>query len=251
MANVRKKHGVDFKVKVALAAVREDSTVAELSSRYGVHASQIHAWKKTVIVDGVGSLFSKGKTGPSGAASADDARLAKLYETIGDLTVERDFFSQKVWCMNQVTRLALVDRADAELSIVTQCHLLKVARSSLYRHPVAASEDDLRLMRRIDVLYLATPFYGARRMVAVLRRDGWTVNRKRVRRLMRLMRIEAIYQQPNTSRRHLDHVVYPYLLRGLAIDRPNQVWCADITYIPLAKGFVHLVAVIWRFVHGT
>jgi putative transposase len=68
---------------------------------------------------------------------------------------------------------------------------------------------------------------------------------------MRLMRIEAIYQQPNTSRRHLDHVVYPYLLRGLAIDRPNQVWCADITYIPLAKGFVYLVAVIWRFVHGT
>ena len=91
MANVRKKHGVDFKAKVALAAVREDSTVAELSSRYGVHASQIHAWKKTVI-DGVASLFTKGKTGPSGATSADDARLAKLYETIGALTVERDSF---------------------------------------------------------------------------------------------------------------------------------------------------------------
>jgi HTH-like domain len=139
--------------------------------------------------------------------------------------------------MNQVTRLALVDRADAKLSIMAQCRLLKVARSSLYWRPVAASQDDLRLMRRIDELYLMTPFYGARRMVAVLRRDGWTVNRKRVRRLMRLMRIEAIYQQPNTSRRHPDHV-YPYLLRGLAIDRPNQVWCADITYIPLAKGFV-------------
>jgi putative transposase len=101
--------------------------------------------------------------------------------------------------MNQVARLSLVDRADAELSIVTQCRLLKVARSSLYWRSAAASEDDLRLMRRIDELYLATPFYGARRMVAVLRRDGWTVNRKRVRRLMRLMRIEAIYQQPNTS----------------------------------------------------
>jgi putative transposase len=146
--------------------------------------------------------------------------------------------------MNQVARLALVDRADAELSIMAQCRLLKVARSSLYWRPAAASEDDLRLMRRIDELYLMTPFYGARRMVAVLRRDGWTVNRKRVRRLMRLMRIEAIYQQPNTSRRHPDHIVYPYLLRGLAIDRPNQVWCADITYIPLAKGFVYLVAVM-------
>ncbi len=91
MANVRKKHGVDFKVKVALAAVREDSTMAELSSRYGVHASQIHAWKKTVI-DGVGSLFGKGKGGASATTSADDARLAKLYEKIGELTVERDFF---------------------------------------------------------------------------------------------------------------------------------------------------------------
>lgn len=146
--------------------------------------------------------------------------------------------------MNQIVRLSLVDRADAALSIVAQCRLLKVARSSLYWRPAAASEDDLRLMRCIDAWYLATPFYGARRMVAVLRRDGWTVNRKRVRRLMRVMRIEAIYQKPNTSRRHPDHVVYPYLLRGLTIDRPNQVWCADITYIPLAKGFVYLIAVM-------
>jgi putative transposase len=146
--------------------------------------------------------------------------------------------------MNQITRLSLVDRADADLSIVAQCRLLKVARSSLYWRPAAASEDDLRLMRQIDEQYLATPFYGARRMVAALRRDGWTVNRKRVRRLMRLMRIEAIYQRPNTSRRHPDHVVYPYLLGGVAIDRPNQVWCADITYIPLAKGFVYLVVVM-------
>src|SRR5271157_5276472 len=152
--------------------------------------------------------------------------------------------AQKVWSMNQVARLSLVDRADADLSIVTQCRLLKVARSSLYWRSATTNEDDLRLMRRIDELYLAAPFYGARRMVAVLRRDGWTVNRKRVRRLMRVMRIEAIYQKPNTSRRHPEHQVYPYLLRGLVIDRSNQVWCADITYIPLAKGFVYLVAVM-------
>ena len=94
MANVRKKHGIDFKAKVALAAVREDSTVAELSSRYGVHASQIHAWKKTVL-DGVGSLFAKGKGGASETAAADDVRLAKLYEKIGELTIERDFFRKR------------------------------------------------------------------------------------------------------------------------------------------------------------
>jgi putative transposase len=146
--------------------------------------------------------------------------------------------------MIPAARLSLVDRADGELSLVAQCRMLKVARSTLYWRPAAASEDDLRLMRVIDEQYLTAPFYGSRRMVAVLRRDGWTVNRKRVRRLMRLMGIEAIYQKPNTSQPHPDHKVYPYLLRGLAIDRPNQVWCADITYIPMAKGFVYMVAVM-------
>src|SRR5664279_880921 len=146
--------------------------------------------------------------------------------------------------MSPAARLSLVDRSGGELSIVAQCGLLKVARSTLYWRPAPTSEDDLRLMRLIDELYLTAPFYGSRRMVAVLRRDGWTVNRKRVRRLMRLMGIEAIYQKPNTSRPHPDHKVYPYLLRGLTIDRPNQVWCADITYIPMAKGFVYLVAVM-------
>ncbi len=146
--------------------------------------------------------------------------------------------------MSASARLSLVDRADGVLPIVAQCWMLKVARSTLYWRPAAASADDLRLMRRLDEQYLTTPFYGSRRMVAVLRRDGWTVNRKRVRRLMRLMGIEAIYQKPNTSRPHPEHKVYPYLLKGLLIERPNHVWCADITYIPMAKGFVYLVVVM-------
>jgi putative transposase len=146
--------------------------------------------------------------------------------------------------MSPVERLALVERDDPDLSIVAQCQLLKVARSTLYYHPAPMDPDDLALMRRMDELYTASPFYGSRRMVAVLRRDGWRVNRKRVRRLMRVMGLEAIYQKPNTSKGHPEHKVYPYLLRGLAIERPNQVWCADITYIPMARGFVYLVAVM-------
>jgi putative transposase len=146
--------------------------------------------------------------------------------------------------MSPAQRLALVDRADPALSVAAQCRLLKIARSTLYYHPAPVDPDDLALMRRMDELYTASPFYGSRRMVAVLRRDGWTVNRKRVRRLMRLMGLEAIYQKPNTSQGHPAHKVYPYLLRDLVIDRPNQVWCADITYIPMAKGFVYLVAVM-------
>jgi putative transposase len=146
--------------------------------------------------------------------------------------------------MSATARLSLVDRADPALSIVAQCRLLKVARSTLYYRPAEVSGDDLAVMRRLDELYLASPFYGSRRMVAVLRREGWEVNRKRVRRLMRVMGLEAIYQKPTTSAAHPQHKVYPYLLRGLAIERANQVWCADITYIPMAKGFVYLVAVM-------
>lgn len=114
--------------------------------------------------------------------------------------------------MNQVARLSLVDGTDADLSIVAQCRLLKVARSTLYYRAAPVSADDLRLMRRLDEQYLATPFYGSRRMVVVLRREGEAVNRKRVRRLMRLMGLEAIYQKPNTSRRHPEHKVYPSCL---------------------------------------
>src|SRR5262249_5674314 len=138
--------------------------------------------------------------------------------------------------MSRGERQALVDRADPHLSIVRQCELLKVARSTLYYQPAPVSDEDLAVMRRLDEQYLVTPFYGARRMVAVLRRDGFVVNRKRIRRLMRVMGIEAIYQKPNTSRRHPEHKVYPYLLRGVTIERANQVWCADITYIPMPRG---------------
>ena len=146
--------------------------------------------------------------------------------------------------MNRPERLALVDHGDPVLPVAAQCRLLKVARSTLYYRPAPVSADDLAVMRRMDELHLSWPFYGSRRMAAVLRREGWAVNRKRAKRLMRVMGIEAIYQKPNTSKGHPDHKVYPYLLRGLAIDRPNQVWCADITYIPMAKGFVYLVAVM-------
>src|SRR5450631_988681 len=146
--------------------------------------------------------------------------------------------------MSAPERRALVDRDDPVLAIVAQCRLLKIARSTLYYRPAPVSTDDLAVMRRMDELYVASPFYGSRRMVAVLRREGVVVNRKRVRRLMRVMGLEAIYQKPNTSLGHPDHKVYPYLLRGLLIDRANQVWCADITYIPMAKGFVYLVAVM-------
>jgi putative transposase len=138
----------------------------------------------------------------------------------------------------------MIDRAHPTLSISRQCHLLEVSRASVYRRPAPVSADDLRLMELIDRQYLACPFYGSRRLAAWLATQGFAVNRKRVQRLMRLMGLVAIYQRPNTSKAAPEHTKYPYLLGGLTIDRVNQVWCTDITYIPLAKGFIYLVAIM-------
>jgi len=121
---------------------------------------------------------------------------------------------------------------------------LDISRSSLYYQPIGISEEDLALMKLIDRQYLATPFYGARKIAAWLKSQGHQVNRKRVRRLMRVMGLKAIYRRPRTSKPAAGHKIYPYLLSGLKITRPNQVWAADITYIPMARGFLYLVAII-------
>ena len=138
----------------------------------------------------------------------------------------------------------MVDRRHPSLSIVRQCRLLDISRSGLYYQPVGISEEDLTLMKLIDRQYLATPFYGARKIAAWLKSQGHQVNRKRVRRLMQLMGLKAIYRHPKTSKPAPGHKIYPYLLGDMKITRPNQVWAADITYIPMARGFLYLVAII-------
>ena len=146
--------------------------------------------------------------------------------------------------MSPARRRELVDREHPSLSLVRQCALLGVSRSSIYYRPRAASEEDLFLMGEIDRQYLETPFYGSRRMMAWLERSGIWVSRKRVQRLMRAMGLRAIYRRPSTSRRSPENPVYPYLLRNVRITRPNQVWAADITYLSMSRGFLYLVAVM-------
>ena len=146
--------------------------------------------------------------------------------------------------MSRHERRDMIDWGRPELSVVRQCELLDISRSSVYYSPVQASEYELELMGLIDKQYLRTPFYGSRKMAAWLRGQGHQVNRKRVQRLMRRMGIEAIYRRPKTSRPTSGHKVYPYLLRGLQIDRVNQVWATDITYIPMSRGFMYLVCVM-------
>jgi putative transposase len=146
--------------------------------------------------------------------------------------------------MSRAEKRAMIAPGHPELSVAQQCDLLGLSRSSFYYRPVNDNASDLALMELIDRQFLETPCYGSRRMTALLRRRGHVVNRKRVRRLMRQMGLAVIWQKPNTSKPNPEHKVYPYLLRNLVIDRPNQVWATDITYLPMPRGFLYLVAIM-------
>jgi putative transposase len=138
----------------------------------------------------------------------------------------------------------MIEPGHLRLSIVRQCELASISRSSFYREPTVESEQALRLMRLIDEQFLETPWYGSRQMARHLRRNGWCIGRHRVRRLMTKMGLAPIYQRPKTSEPHPRHKVYPYLLRHLTIEAPNHVWCADVTYIAMRRGFLYLVAIM-------
>src|SRR5213082_627045 len=142
------------------------------------------------------------------------------------------------------TKRPLIEAGHPELSVRRQCALLGLSRSSLYYEPAAETAENLRLMRLIDQEYTAHPFLGSRRLTKWLIGQGEPVNRKRVQRLMRLMGLEAIYPKPKLSAAGRGHRLYPYLLRGVSIQRPDQVWSTDITYVPLARGFMYLAAII-------
>ena len=146
--------------------------------------------------------------------------------------------------MSRAERRALVEREATALPVSRQCRLLAVSRASVYRRPGQVSEEDCTVMALIDRQYLARPYYGSRRMAAWLATQGHVVNRKRVRRLMRLAGLVAIYQRPNTSKPAPAHKICPYRLGGISIERVNQVWCSDVTYIPMARGFLYLVVIM-------
>ena len=138
----------------------------------------------------------------------------------------------------------MIEPEHSTLSVVRQCELVSISRSSFYYQPMGETAENLGLMRLIDAQFLETPWYGSRQMARHLRRDGHEVGRKRVRRLMAVMGLAPIYQRPRTTVPNPAHRIWPYLLRDVVIDQPNQVWCTDLTYIPMCRGFLYLVAVM-------
>ncbi len=146
--------------------------------------------------------------------------------------------------MSPSERKAMVGKDHTDLSLTRQCRLLRISRSALYYTPVGFSAETLKLMNEIDRVFTRYPFFGSRQIAAYLPRNGFSAGRHRVRRLMQVMGLQAIYKGPNTSKKHPQNPIYPYLLRKLPVTRPNHVWCSDITYIPVKRGFLYLVAIM-------
>ena len=220
----RKDQSPEFKSKVALEAIRDEMTLAELSKKYGVHPTQIGTWKRAAI-ENMATAFTRKGSVPEPVSAAD---VDKLHFKIGQLVVERDFLAMpRSNCSERAPLVTLplarhcrsmgqkmVSR-DHKLSLRKQCELLQLSRSRLYYQPVGESAENLRFMEIIDKQFLETPWYGSHQMARYMKRNN-----------------------------HPQHKIWPNLPRNVLIDHPNQVWCADITYLPMRRGFLYLVAIM-------
>ncbi|MBY8088894.1 IS3 family transposase [Vibrio fluvialis] len=238
MTRKRRNHSPEFKAKVALDAARGDKTVAELAQKYNLHANQISTWKKELLENAAMIFASENQSGKDSSEEVD-----KLHAKIGQLTMENGFFGQSARSLDRAQRKSSLVKSTL-LSIKRQCELLCIARSTAYYQPIGLSAEEIELRRMIDEIHLQYPFMGSRRIRNELAKKGHNVNRKRVVRLMRDMGVGTIYPKPRTTLANKAHKVYPYLLRDIEVTYPNQAWAIDITYIPMAKGFLYLVAII-------
>ncbi len=240
---MRKTYNANFKTKLVLKLLREEKTLAQSASDSGLHPNQLRNWRDLVLQQ-IHTLFEK-KEETTQLRAAQAAEREELYAEIGRVRTQLTWVKKKLASeMSRAERQALVERSAAALSLTEQAELLGLSRSSLYDQAVGPAPAEIALKHRIDELYTARPFYGSRRIHAQLRRAGETISRQRVQRYMREMGIAGVCPGPNLSRRNQAHQVYPYLLRGLPIERVNQVWGTDITYIRLQGGWLYLVAIL-------
>ena len=229
----RKQYSSQFKAKVVVEAIRGVRPVNELAARFGVRPVQIAHWKKQALA-GIPGIFTDRRGNQS---RGEESLTEELYEQIGRLKMDLEWLKNSPDLPIERRRL-LIDREEEKLSVRRQCELLGVGRSGLYYCAAGENAEKVALMRKLDEQYTRTPYYGVRRMTAWLQREGWEVNPKRVRRLLRVMGLEAIYPKPKLSQPEEGRRVYPYLLRDVAIERVDHVWSSDNTYIRMARQLV-------------
>ena len=213
-----------------------------IARRHELHPNQVSTWKRQLL-EGLPEVFAGGAGRK--LAREHEAKVRELQRQDRGAHGRAGFFSARAQALSRAERVRMIER-DGPPSLSRQCALVGVSRSSRYYRPKGESAENLALMRRMDELHMDYPFYGSRQMMRHLRREGVVVGRHRIRRLMRLMGMEATYRRPRTSVASPEHRVFPYLLRGLEISRADHVWCADITHVPVTQGFFYLVAVMDR-----
>lgn len=238
---MKKERTAEFKKRIALEALKEQKTVREIATEYEVNPMQVCKWKKA-LYENATQLFESPNRKRDVEKSMQE-REAKLHEKIGQLTVELDWMKKKLELSSDEKRL-FIEPAHKKIPIYRQCKLIGLNRSTYYLEPKCETPENLKIMRLIDEEYTIHPFLGSRKLRLLLKEKGYIVNRKRIQRLMQKMGIEAIYPKKNLSQAGRVEKKYPYLLAGLEIVRPDQVWSTDITYIRLAKGFLYLVAIL-------
>jgi len=254
MSRKRTTYSAGFKAKLVLEVLEGEQTVNEIASKYEIVPKNLVNWKKQFL-ENMSLAFDKSAVVKEYKEEIITLQKDKdeLAKKVGNLTIEKDFLEGKLVSLaSSKERKALVD-SKLEISITKQCKLLKIGKSSLYYKAVKifSSETELKLLNAINDIYSEFPSYGYRRVQSQLVRDGFNVGRKLVRKAMRYMGIEALYPKPKTTLANKEHKKYPYLLKEfkndkgqVIIEKPNQVWSTDITYIRLEKGFVYLAAVI-------
>src|SRR5215475_9049133 len=215
-----------------MASLSGEKTLAELSAEFGVHPTMISNWKQE-LVKRAGELFAAQQQDTGGRIRAEGDRRPAPQDRAA--AGRARFSCRAARHLPRAERRAMI-APEAGLSVTRQCALLGIARSNFYYRPRPEAAEELDLLKRLDRLFTNDPVYGSRRLQVALLREGISIGRRRVRRLMRKLGLWAVRPKRNTSKRHPEHKVFPYLLRGKIIDQPNQVWAADVTYIPMQHG---------------
>lgn len=234
----RRSFNANFKAKIAIEALKEQTTLNELAQKYSIHQAQISTWKSKAI-EGLAQVFEDGRI----KKRKPDVDLESLYAEIGKLKMQLEYLKKKLDLTTCEKRL-LIESNHPGLSILAQCETLGLAKSSYYYTLVPESIINLSLMKRIEEIHYQYPAYGYRKVHADLRREGYQINEKRIERLWKLLGYCSLLPKPNLSQPTKSHPIYPYLLNDMWIVRPNQVFSSDITFIPTINGFVYLVMVI-------